>query len=340
MLNAALKFRRKSSACNMRVCESKSPQLLISVTVFSMNQTVRLVFFNERGLRAGWRLLIFLAIFFVLSLALIPLQPILMKQAATGNLRPGPQILGDGLTFLLLLIACWIMSRIEKRPMGVYGLPLRDALVFSRFAVGYVFWGFIPLTVCLTVLWLAHGFDFGNALLHGGAILGWGAAWFVAFLMVGFAEEYLLRGYALYTLADGIGFWPATIVLAVLFGLGHALNPGETHIGVIATVVFALFASVTLRVTGSLWLAVGAHAGWDWGQSYFYGVSDSGLKAQGHLLNPAFRGPVWLTGGSVGPEGSVVTLILWSVMMLIVYLVYRKPRQLVLESSTAAPPPL
>lgn len=292
-----------------------------------MEKALRLVFLNERGLRAGWRLLIFLAILFVLSLSFIPLRPMLMKQAAAGGLRPGLQILGDGLTFLTLLIACWIMSRIEKRPMGAYGLPLRDEPVFSRLTVGYVFWGFIPLTLCLAVLWLAHAFDFGNFLLHGGAILGWGAAWFVAFLMVGFAEEYLLRGYALYTLADGIGFWPATIVLAVLFGLGHAANPGETRVGVIATVVFALFASVTLRLTGSLWLAVGAHAGWDWGQSFFYGVSDSGLTAQGHLLNPAFHGPVWLTGGSVGPEGSIVTLILWSVMMLIFYLVYRRPRQ-------------
>ncbi|HEX5432749.1 MAG TPA: CPBP family intramembrane glutamate endopeptidase, partial [Candidatus Angelobacter sp.] len=74
-----------------------------------MEKTLRLIFFNERGLRAGWRLLIFAAIVFVLSLALIPLRPILMKQAAAGTLRPGPSILGDGLTFLLILIACWIM---------------------------------------------------------------------------------------------------------------------------------------------------------------------------------------------------------------------------------------
>jgi membrane protease YdiL (CAAX protease family) len=219
------------------------------------------------------------------------------------------------------------MSRIEKRPMGLYGLPLQNQSVLSRFVFGYVLWGFIPLSVCLFVLRLLHVFDFGNFAINGAAIVTWGAKWFIGFLLVGLAEEYLLRGYALFTLADGIGFWPATIVLAVLFGLGHAPNPGETRIGVLATVVFALFASLTLRVTGNLWLAVGAHAGWDWGQSFFYGVSDSGLVAQGHLLNPSFHGPVWLTGGSVGPEGSVVTLILWSLMMLLVYLVYRKPRK-------------
>jgi CAAX protease family protein len=306
-----------------------------------MEEAMRFIFFNVRGLRAGWRLFIFVAILICLSLAVVyPLQSIARKQAATGGLSPEYQILGDGLTFLILLIACWIMSKIEKRPMGLYGLPLRDDAILFRLASGYVFWGFIPLTVCLLVLHFFHAFDFGNFVLRGADIVRWGFAWFVAFLLVGFAEEYLLRGYALYTLADGIGFWPATIVLGVLFGLGHAGNPGETRIGVVATVVFAIFASVTLRVTGNLWLAVGAHAGWDWAQSFFYGVSDSGLSARGHMLNPSFHGPVWLTGGTVGPEGSVVTLILWSFMMLIFYFVYRKRRQpaLVVESGGTAPP--
>jgi uncharacterized protein len=311
----------------LQLCQVASACDLL-LEFFGMERALRLIFLNERGLRAGWRLVIFLVIFFCLSLPIaIPLQSVSRKQAASGALLPGLQIVGDGLTFLILLIACWIMSRIEKRPMGLYGLPLRKEPVLSRLIVGYVFWGFIPLSLCLFVLQLLHVFDFGNLAIHGAAIASWGAKWFIGFLLVGLAEEYLLRGYALYTLADGIGFWPATIVLAVLFGLGHAGNPGETRIGVLATVIFAIFASLTLRVTGNLWLAVGAHAGWDWGQSFFYGVSDSGLTAQGHLLNPSFHGPVWLTGGSVGPEGSIVTLILWSLMMLIVYFVYRKPKK-------------
>lgn len=306
-----------------------------------MSGAMQGIFLNDRGLRAGWRLIIFIAIVFCLTLLIAyPLQYIARKQAASGALTPGYQILGDGLTFLVLLIACWIMSNIEKRPMGLYGLPLSGEAIFSRLAAGYVFWGFIPLTVCLLVLHFFHAFDFGNFVLHGADIVRWGFAWFVGFMLVGFAEEYLLRGYALYTLADGIGFWPATIVLGVLFGLGHAFNPGETRIGVVATVVFAIFASITLRVTGNLWLAVGAHAGWDWAQSFFYGVSDSGMTARGHLLNPTFHGPVWLTGGTVGPEGSVVTLILWTAMMVIFYFVYRKPRHpaLVVEFGGTVPP--
>jgi membrane protease YdiL (CAAX protease family) len=79
--------------------------------------------------------------------------------------------------------------------------------------------------------------------------------------------------------------------------------------------------------TGNLWLAVGAHAGWDWGQSFFFGVSDSGFQAPGHLLNPHAAGPDWLSGGTVGPEGSVLTLILLAMMTVLFLALYRNPRE-------------
>jgi membrane protease YdiL (CAAX protease family) len=312
------------------------------------------VFFNDRGLRAGWRLLIYLGIIAVVILLLNGVLFLVTGgkpgKSQAGEITPFFTILGDGLFFLLMLLAAFIMSRIEHRSIGEYGLPLkhqgpqdqgsrnlgwqstpglrvlesRRQPVFRRLIVGYVFWGFLPLTIVLAIMRLFHAFSFGDLALHGSSIILYGAAWALGFLLVGLAEEYLLRGYALYTLADGIGFWPAAIVMAVLFGIGHSFNAGETRVGLIATVVFALFASVTLRLTGNLWLAVGAHAGWDWGQSFFYGVSDSGLRAKGHLMNPSFRGPVWLTGGTVGPEGSAVTLILWTVMIALFVIIYRR----------------
>lgn len=295
------------------------------------SQKLTWIFYNDRGLRAGWRLLIFAAIFCLFSLALgllvFLLSPRLRRPAPTGVITPGIQIISDCVAFLLILLATFIMSRIERRSLGTYGLPIKAQPVLSRFFTGYVFWGFVPLTICLSVMRLFHAFSFGGLALHGRDIIIFGAEWAIAFILVGFAEEFLLRGYSLYTLADGIGFWPAAIVMAVLFGIGHSGNTGETRIGLIATVVFALFASTTLRYTGNLWLAVGAHAGWNWGQSFFYGVSDSGMRAQGHLLAPTFHGPDWLTGGTVGPEGSVITLVLWALMAVVFILLYRKRRE-------------
>ncbi|HLW52112.1 MAG TPA: type II CAAX endopeptidase family protein [Candidatus Angelobacter sp.] len=282
--------------------------------------TARFVFFNERGLRAGWRLLIFLAILAVSGFAALGVFGLLLSlvrgPVRGGAVPPFWMGLGDLAAFLAVVLASWIMSRIEHCPAGTYGLPFRPSAL-SRFAAGYVLWGFLPLTVVLVIMRALGVFSFGTAGLGLGESLQWALTWGFVFLMVGFFEEYSFRGYALYTLADGIGFWPAAIIMALIFGRAHMGNGGESYIGIVGTILFALFASATLRRTGNLWLAVGAHAGWNWGQSFFYGVSDSGLRAQGHLFNPPPpHGPIWLSGGTVGPEGSIVTLIVWGLMTI------------------------
>jgi uncharacterized protein len=301
----------------------------------SASNKLSYVFYNDRGLRAGWRLLIYFGMIFALVLG----AQLLVRRLSPGHTKDVPssdfaraifQAIVELVLFLVLLFLAWIMSKIERRSVGVYGLPLQRS-AFSGFIRGYFLWGFLPLALLLSVLRAFHVFYFGDLSPLHSQILGWGVLWFLFFLLVGFFEEYSLRGYLLYTLADGIGFWPAAIIQAVLFARGHMGNGGETRVGIIATGIFALFAAVTLWRTGNLWLAVGAHAGWDWGQSYFFGVNDSGIQVPGHLFNPHLaRGPDWLTGGSVGPEGSVLTLILWALMTVLFLWLYRKRRELAL----------
>lgn len=292
------------------------------------SSTAHRVFFNDRGLRAGWRLLIFAAIVRVASWLLGGALGLLI------GLMHGPSFpisttspfwigLGEMLILLSVVLATWIMARIEQRPLGTYGLPLQRS-AFSRFLVGYAFWGFLPLTLVLGIMRALGVFYFGKPALSPQEALPWALAWAVVFLLVGLFEEYSFRGYALYTLADGVGFWPAAIILALVFGSVHMTNSGESYIGILGTISFALLASTMLRRTGNLWLAVGAHAGWDWAQSFFYGVSDSGLRAAGHFFNPPSpQGPVWLSGGSVGPEGSIVVLSILALMAIAVVLCYK-----------------
>jgi membrane protease YdiL (CAAX protease family) len=293
------------------------------------------IFYNDRGLRAGWRLLIYCGMIFVLVLG----AGWIAKRLGSGIAKSAPssdftrtifQAIGELVLFLVLLFLAWIMSKIEHRKVSAYGLPLQRSAI-PGLVRGYFLWGFLPLALLLCILRELHAFYFGNLSALNAQILGWGVLWFLFFLLVGLFEEYSLRGYLLYTLADGIGFWPAAIIQAILFARGHMGNGGETRVGIIATGIFALFAAATLWRTGNLWLAVGAHAGWDWGQSFFFGVSDSGFQAPGHLFNPHLvQGPDWLTGGSVGPEGSVLTLVLWVLMTVLFLALYRNRREPVL----------
>ena len=85
--------------------------------------------------------------------------------------------------------------------------------------------------------------------------------------------------------------------------------------------LFCLF----LQRTGNLWIAVGFHTAWDWGQT-FYGVPDSGILPYHSVFASVFSGPLWLTGGIVGPEGSVLCPIALLVVALIFSRYYREDR--------------
>jgi membrane protease YdiL (CAAX protease family) len=224
--------------------------------------------------------------------------------------------------FAVTWLATFVMSRIEHRPMGSYGLPLRRGIL-TDFFVGAL-WGFAALSALLGVMWVRHGISVDSLAEHGAAAVSYAALWGIGFIVVGLAEEYTFRGYAQFTLAQGIGFWPAAIVLSLLFAAAHHSNSGETMAGLAEVVLIALFFCLTLWRTGMLWFAVGYHAAWDWAETFFYGTPDSGAPSAHHLLNTTFSGPHWLTGGSVGPEGSVLNIPLNVAVALLFWWLYKR----------------
>lgn len=228
---------------------------------------------------------------------------------------------------LMLLFSAFapavIAARLEKLPWGVYGLPWRWEEV-RKFLPGAVV-GFGCLSLLLWLIHLFHGLDLGTVQLHGGDAVRYGVLWAGAFLLVGFAEEFLFRGYSQFTMARGKYFWRAAVVLSLVFGAAHLNNFGEDWMGAVAAFLVGLVLAFSLWRTGSLWFAVGAHTAWDWAESYFYGVPDSGSRSAGTLFSAHFSGSKWVTGGSVGPEGSVLIVVAVAVMALVIHLLYPKP---------------
>jgi hypothetical protein len=221
---------------------------------------------------------------------------------------PRAVLFGEAVTFASYLLMIWIMGAIEGRRSRDYGLGL-SGMFAGKFWIG-VATGFASISLLLGALEVAGAFHLGQAALHGNLVWEDAGLWGLAFLFVGFQEECTSRGYLLFTLSTGVGFWPAAIATSLLFGGLHLGNTGESHVGALAAAGIGFFFCILLRKTGNLWAAIGFHAAWDWGETFFYGVPDSGLSAQGHLFSATFAGPVWLTGGSVGPEGSWLCLTL------------------------------
>ena len=291
---------------------------------------LRPIFVGPNGLRAGWRLLIFVVLVVVLLGGFVLIRNgglqgtrEAQKHAAEITVTPLLMIKSEAIAFLLVCVATLIMGKIEHRKFREYGLPLRLALR-KDFWIGCLS-GFLAISGTLLTMFLLHGFRVTGLALHGTAILSSIIAWSMAFLLVGLFEEFLCRGYVQYTLASGIGFWPAAFVMSGLFAFGHSFNPNETGVGVVATGLFALLFCLILRRTGNLWFPVGFHAAWDWGQT-FYGVPDSGMLPYHSVLSSAFSGTRWLTGGIVGPEASVLTPIALLVVALVFSRYYRGNR--------------
>ena len=264
---------------------------------------VRTLFLGPEGLRPGWGFTFYVAMFYLL-------QPFAARLAWSRNF--GASGLWSGMLeefgmLVAAIVPSLLLARVERRPWSVYGLAPR--LAFGKlFWLGAI-WGFAGISLLMFALSGLHSFSFGHMVLHGARLARFAAFWAVMFLLVGLFEDFLLRGYTQFTLARGIGFWPAAIVLSCTFGLIHLRNGGEQWAGLLAAAFIGFFFCLTLRRTGTLWFAVGFHAAWDWGETFFYSVPDSGGVWPGHLLSSSLHGAQWLSGGTVGPEGSVMCFV-------------------------------
>lgn len=269
------------------------------------------VFYGPSELRAGWRLLIFLAI----VIACTELSNFMVRRLLPGADGATSFLVREVMDFLIFLFASGVLGRIESRTIADYGLPWRR-MFRSEYWQGSLL-GFASITVLLVAMRTAGVFHFGSIALHGPEIWKWATVYALVFILVALREEFRARGYALFTLSAGIGFWPAAILSAAFFGYSHHGNSGEDWIGLFNAGVFGLLACFLLRRTGNLWMPIGFHMAFDWGETYFYGVPDSGQTLPGHLLNSSSSGAAWLSGGTVGPEGSVLCTLLIVVVWLI-----------------------
>ncbi|HSY90896.1 MAG TPA: type II CAAX endopeptidase family protein [Candidatus Binatus sp.] len=258
----------------------------------------RTLFLGPDGLRPGWGLVFYAVVYSALrQISLLLAHPTITLWTLADECS----------LFLAATIPAVFLARIERRPWRSYGLAVQRALEPS-FWKG-ILWGFSAISLLMVALYEVHAFDFGHLVLHGLRLAKFGSFWAAMFLAVGLYEEFFFRGYSQFTLARGTGFWPAALALSALFGWMHLGNPGEQWQGALAAAAIGLFFCFTLRRTGSLWFAVGFHAAWDWGETFFYSVPDSGMKSPGHLLSSSLHGADWLSGGSVGPEGSVFCFV-------------------------------
>jgi membrane protease YdiL (CAAX protease family) len=278
--------------------------------------------------RAPWgrterkRLLVWLAIGYLLPLPVMLVLGIPITSRDHVFTIPR-ELRFQGIGAVLVLVATWIVSRMERRPLADYGAPPRQAFG-RRFLEGLV-WGFAALSCVVIGLHLLGDFQVDSQTRGGLALTEYGLGWGVVFMAVALHEEFAFRGYLLFTFSQRAGFWRAALVLSLLFAAAHIPNPGETPLGILHVLMIGVIWCFTIRRTGTLWFAVGYHAAWDWAETFFYGTPDSGLQGVGRFLTTSVHGPGWVTGGSAGPEGSAITVGVLLIVALLLHLRFPTP---------------
>lgn len=214
--------------------------------------------------------------------------------------------------------AGWICLAIEKKPLSAMGYKLNGRWA-GELGLGVLGGAAIMLITALVAMG-GGGFHWtkGAADFHA---IAWGL---LLFIIVGFNEETLFRGYLFQRLVDGMGQWPAQILMALFFGLAHWGNPGMHGATLLWATLDISLAAVLLgfcwKRTGSLALPIGVHLGWNWAQGSLLGFGVSGTDAGG-FFKPVFAAgkPEWLSGGAFGLEASLPDVIICALAILAIW---------------------
>lgn len=262
----------------------------------------------------GWRpwglLIPFLAVFIVAVTTVIP--TLVMEQAHLLDKEDTPVGLPGLMIFLLvpftmLGLAIWGWIRVvERRPLATIGL--RGAAPKRTFLFGHLV-GIAATSAIVAGIWAAGAMDAGAvspALQSPTALAS------IALLLVGFAlqssvEEIVFRGWMLSAVAHKFGVVTAIVFTSITFAFLH-YNPHQPWLVSTNTALFSVFACAWALRTGNIWGVMGWHAGWNWLLAVGFELRVTGIDAHlpALLIRMIPHGPDYLTGGTDGPEGSVM----------------------------------
>ncbi|MBB2923001.1 CPBP family intramembrane glutamic endopeptidase [Cellulomonas cellasea] len=209
-------------------------------------------------------------------------------------------LLGALTAGLALAGYAWVVRRTERRAPTEVGGAGAGSATGRGVLLGVLMFGLVIACIALT---------------GGYQVDGWGSVT-VATGLIGFTaaaavtEELAFRGVLFRVVEERAGTWGALALTAVLFGAMHLANPDATIWGAVAIAIEAGgMLGAAYAATRTLWLPIGLHAGWNVAAAGIFGTEVSGSDAPQGLLEGVTSGPVLLSGGAFGPEGSLFAVL-------------------------------
>lgn len=271
---------------------------------------------QTRGLRSGWRVLLFV---------LIALLPRLATAFVTTASAPAPEsatfavdgvmIVVYGALILWVALVSWFCLRFFEG-LGLSSLGYWFHRGWWRDVLLGLLFGALMILFVVVLQWLSGGtrLSFNPAWTFGGFVLA------TALLLVAAAfEEIVFRGYVLQTLLRDVPAAVPILLLALLFGLAHWDNPSRTNFSTLNTVLAGVWLAAAYLKTRSLWLATALHFAWNWTMGLVFGLPVSGMQMPNSIFAATSQAPVWFTGGSYGCEGGLTATLAFGLGMFLLW---------------------
>jgi membrane protease YdiL (CAAX protease family) len=270
----------------------------------------------DHELRSGWKFLLYVAFFLLLSVASGQVLSMVFAQIDSISLQDQLPLLAlnAAALFIPAVGAMWLTVRfVDHRPFRTFGVGIlphwrRDLLFGLAVAAGM-----------LAVL-VGGCYAFGYVSIHwtgGQAPVGVLLATLGVLLVSALNEELLFRGFPLQLLIDGLGQRAAIIAMSALFALVHMNNPNATILGAVNTLIAGILLSLAYTRTRSLWMPLGIHIGWNAGLGFIFGFPLSGIDLPS-LWTTGIAGSETILGGNYGPEGGILGTFIFASAALVV----------------------
>jgi len=294
--------------------ESKSPRL-------------KAIFISpsEPRLRAGWRLLI-QSILFVVLLILFGAPIGMLAYSIQGDASGTTFFIASLIDELIAVTASVYIARryLDKRSFASLGFKWEPSVILRDIVTGivitFIMMGLIFLA--MTELGWLHFESFAWNTDPIPVVAGQTLLFFAIFILVGFNEELLSRGYHLQTITSGLNLYWGLAISSAIFGGLHLSNPNATWVSAVGIFFAGLFLAYGYVRTGQLWLSIGLHLGWNFFEGIVFGFPVSGLATY-PLIHINVSGPEAWTGGAFGPEAGLIVLPALALGAILIHLYTR-----------------
>jgi membrane protease YdiL (CAAX protease family) len=278
---------------------------------------------DEPRLRAGWRLLLQTILQLILSVGL-SLPIIFFVSAVQVSQLGAVNTLFTLVSAVAVVISVWLARRfLDRRSFRSLGLRM------NRLAIRDVLVGFaIPLLLMGLIYVVFSGLGwlrFENWAWEVDTLGGIANGLFLSlltFVIVGFYEELLSRGYHLQNIADGMNLAWGIFLSSAVFAILHLGNPNASWMSALGILAAGYFLAYGWVRTRQLWLPIGLHIGLNFFEGTIYGFPVSGLETF-RLLRHTITGPTLITGGEFGPEAGLIVLPAMALGAGLIYLYTR-----------------